>query len=91
MNNYGKKGKIMKSTIVKVGVGFLLGATAIGGVATAANSEPIGVKACVDKKTQVMYLAANDKCISSRTLVSLGASSIDVKSIAALVTPSVFY
>ena len=41
MNNYGKKGKIMKSTIVKVGVGFLLGATAIGGVATAANSEPI--------------------------------------------------
>ena len=89
MNNYGKKGKIMKSTIVKVGVGFLLGATAIGGVATAANSEPIGVKACVDKKTQVMYLAANDKCSSSRTLVSLGASSIDVKSIAALVTPSV--
>ena len=89
MENYGKKGKIMKSTIVKVGVGFLLGATAIGGVATAANSEPIGVKACVDKKTQVMYLAANDKCISSRTLVSLGASSIDVKSIAALVTPSV--
>jgi S1-C subfamily serine protease len=89
MNNYGKKGKIMKSTIVKVGVGFLLGATAIGGVATAANSEPIGVKACVDKKTQVMYLATNDTCISSRTLVSLGASSIDVKSIAALVTPSV--
>jgi S1-C subfamily serine protease len=89
MNSYRKKGKIMKSTIVKVGVGFLLGATAIGGVATAANSEPIGVKACVDKKTQVMYLAANDKCISSRTLVSLGASSIDVKSIAALVTPSV--
>ena len=89
MTSYGKKGKIMKSTIVKVGVGFLLGATAIGGVATAANSEPIGVKACVDKKTQVMYLATNDKCISSRTLVSLGASSIDVKSIAALVTPSV--
>lgn len=89
MNNYGKKGKIMKSTILKVGVGFLLGATAIGGVATAANSDPIGVKACVDKKTQVMYLAANDTCISSRTLVSLGASSIDVKSIAALVTPSV--
>ena len=89
MTSYGKKGKIMKSTIVKVGVGFLLGATAIGGVATAANSDPIGVKACVDKKTQVMYLAANDKCISSRTLVSLGASSIDVKSIAALVTPSV--
>ncbi|MEY3650144.1 MAG: hypothetical protein RL370_847, partial [Actinomycetota bacterium] len=84
-----KKGKIMKSTIAKIGFGFLLGATAIAGVATAANSEPIGVKACVDKKTQVMYLAANDKCISSRTLVSLGASSIDVKSIAALVTPSV--
>ncbi len=89
MNNYGKKGKIMKSTIVKVGVGFLLGATAIGGVATAASSDPIGVKACVDKKTQVMYLATNNTCSASRTLVSLGASSIDVKSIAALVTPSV--
>lgn len=79
----------MKSSFAKVGVGFLLGATAIGGVATAAISEPVGVKACVDKKTQVMYLSTSGTCTASRTLVTLGGSSIDVKSIAALVTPSV--
>ena len=79
----------MKSSLAKVGVGFLLGATAIGGVATAAISEPVGVKACVDKKTQVMYLSTSGTCTASRKLVTLGGSSIDVKSIAALVTPSV--
>lgn len=79
----------MKSSLAKVGVGFLLGATVIGGVATAATTEPLGVKACVDKRTQVMYLSTTGTCSASRTLVTLGGSSIDVKSIAALVTPSV--
>ena len=79
----------MKSTLIKVGTGFLIGATLVGGIATAANTEPLGVKACVDKKTQVMYLSSNGTCTASRTLVSLGGSAIDVKSIAALVTPSV--
>jgi S1-C subfamily serine protease len=79
----------MRSSIAKLGVGFLLGATVIGGVATAATTEPLGVKACVDKRTQVMYLSTSGTCTASRTLVTLGGSSIDVKSIAALVTPSV--
>jgi len=79
----------MRSSIAKVGVGFLLGATVIGGVASAATTEPLGVKACVDKRTQVMYLSTSGTCTASRTLVTLGGTSIDVKSIAALVTPSV--
>jgi len=83
-----KEGK-MKSTFAKVGAGFLLGATAIAGVATAANSDPVGVKACADKRTQALFLSPNGTCSSSRTLVTLGGSSIDVKTIAALVTPSV--
>ena len=79
----------MKSSLAKVGAGFLLGATLVGGVATASINEPLGTKACVDKKTQVMYLSSNGTCTASRTLVTLGGSAIDVKSIAALVTPSV--
>ncbi|CAB5112616.1 MAG: trypsin-like serine protease [Actinobacteria bacterium] len=79
----------MKSSLAKVGVGFLLGATLVGGVATASINEPLGTKACVDKKTQVMYLSSNGTCTASRTLVTLGGSAIDVKAIAALVTPSV--
>ncbi len=79
----------MRSTIAKIGVGFLLGATAVAGVATAASTDPVGVKACADKRTQALYLSTTGTCSSSRTLVTLGGSSIDVKSIAALVTPSV--
>lgn len=79
----------MRSNFAKVGVGFLLGATLVGGVATAAISEPVGTKVCVDKKTQAMHLSKNGTCIASRTLLTLGGSGIDVKSIAALVTPSV--
>lgn len=79
----------MKSSLAKLGVGFLLGATVVGGVATAAISEPLGTKACVDKRTQVLYLSSNGTCPASRTLLTLGGSTIDVKSIAALVTPSV--
>ena len=46
-----KKEAGMKSSSTKVLAGFLLGATVAGGVATAATSEPLGVKVCVDKRT----------------------------------------
>lgn len=75
--------------MAKLGAGFLLGATVVGGVATAATSEPVGTKVCVDKRTQVMYLSSDGTCPASRKLLTLGGSTIDVKSIAALVTPSV--
>jgi len=89
INEAEVKTSSFKANFVKVGAGFLLGSLVVGGAATAASSDPLGVKACVDKKTQVMYLSTSGACSSTRTLVSLGGSSIDVKSIAALVTPSV--
>ncbi|CAB4923845.1 MAG: trypsin-like serine protease [Actinobacteria bacterium] len=89
INDAEVKTSSFKANFVKVGAGFLLGSLVVGGAATAASSDPLGVKACVDKKTQVMYLSTSGACSSTRTLVSLGGSSIDVKSIAALVTPSV--
>ena len=68
---------------------FLLGAGIVGGVATASTTQPLGVKVCVDKKTQAIFLAGSSGCSTARTPLTLGAPAIDVKSIAALVTPSV--
>jgi putative serine protease PepD len=79
----------MKSTSTKVIAAFLLGASVAGGVATAATSEPLGVKVCVDKRTQGIFLSGSNGCPSTRTSLTLGAPTIDVKSIASLVTPSV--
>jgi putative serine protease PepD len=79
----------MKRTSTKVIAAFLLGASVAGGVATAATSEPLGVKVCVDKRTQGIFLAGSNGCTSARTALTLGAPTIDVKSIASLVTPSV--
>lgn len=79
----------MKKTSTKVIGGFLLGATLAGGVATAATSEPLGVKVCVDKRTQAIYLAGSNGCSTTRTAMTLGAPTNDVKSIASLVTPTV--
>jgi putative serine protease PepD len=79
----------MKRTSTKVIAAFLLGATVAGGVATAATSEPLGVKVCVDKRTQAIFLASSNGCTNSRTALTLGAPTIDVKSIASLVTPTV--
>lgn len=79
----------MKKSSIKVLIGFVLGATVVGGVATAATSEPLGIKVCVDKRTQGIYLAPSNGCSANRTPLTLGAPTIDVKSIASVVTPSV--
>ena len=79
----------MKSTAFKLFVGFLLGALITSGVATATTSEPLGVKICVDKRTQAIFLAGANGCPTTRNSLTLGAPTIDVKSIASLVTPSV--
>lgn len=79
----------VKKVSTKVIVAFLLGATLAGGVATAATSEPLGVKVCVDKRTQAIFLAGSNGCSTTRSSLILGAPTIDVKSIASLVTPSV--
>ena len=79
----------MKRTSTKVIAAFLLGATLAGGIATASTSDPLGIKVCVDKRTQAIYLANSNGCSSTRTALTLGSPTSDVKSIASLVTPSV--
>lgn len=78
-----------RSTGMKIGVGFLLGAFAAGGVATAVTPTTVATKACVDTRTQAMFLSANETCAKNRTLVSLNTGGLGVKAIAAAVTPTV--
>ncbi len=74
----------------KVAAGFIAGALITGGIATAATSNSGKVQACVDTRTQAMYLAVNGTCSKTRTLVDLSSGAgIDAKSIASAVTPSV--
>ena len=81
--------KFFNSTLAKVGTGFAAGALLVGGISNAAISPTVGAKACVDNKTGAMYLAKSDSCSANRTLTSISGTSIDVKAIASLVTPSV--
>ena len=74
----------------KVAAGFIAGVLITGGIATAATSNSGSVQACVDTRTQAMYLSTNGTCTKSRTLVDLSSGTgIDAKSVAAAVTPSV--
>ena len=83
----------MTRTTSKVLAGFLLGVTAVGGAATAAGVfSTTVVNACVDKKTQVVYAALDNKCPTSRTAVTLGnAGSVagSINSIVKKVFPTV--
>lgn len=79
----------MRNTIAKVGVGFLLGATVVGGIATAAINGTPSLKACVDNRTQALFLSKDGTCAKTRTLVDLSSGGLDAKSVAAAVTPSV--
>jgi putative serine protease PepD len=80
-------------TSTKVIAGFLLGVTTAGGIATASGVFSTTVtKACVDKKTQIIYAAVNNTCPKSRTGVTLGSlSSVagSLNSIVNKVSPSV--
>lgn len=78
-----------RSTGFKVGVGFFLGATIVGGVATAVAPTSPALKACVDNKTAAMYYSVDGKCSKTRTAVDLGADGLSVKAVAAAATPSV--
>ncbi|MFM6940863.1 MAG: S1C family serine protease [Candidatus Planktophila sp.] len=75
----------------KTVITFVAGAAVAGTMATAATTSPT-VTACADTRTKVLYLATNGACSANRTAVVLGGAggtSIDAKSIASLVTPSV--
>ena len=76
---------------LKIVTAFVLGAAVAGSVATAAISptQTGAIKACVDNRTQAIYLSSTEKCPANRTLVSIGGATIDAKAIASMVTPSV--
>ena len=79
----------MKSSIVKVLIGFVIGATTVGGFAVATTTSVPVVKACVDNKTNALFASANGACAKGRTAIDIGATGANVKSIAQLVSPSV--
>jgi putative serine protease PepD len=75
---------------VKVIAAFIVGAALAGTIATAATTTNTSVvKACADNRTQALYLSPSGSCSSTRTLVEIGGSAMNTKTIAALVTPSV--
>jgi putative serine protease PepD len=75
---------------MKVVGAFVAGIALAGTLATAATTQTSGsIKACVNNRTQALYLSANGTCPSSRTLIEIGGSGMNTKAIAALVTPSV--
>ena len=77
------------STISKLAIGFIAGATAIGGVATAANSLTTAsvVTACADTRTGALYASTTGTCTGNRSAVNIGSGSL--KNIVAKVSPSV--
>jgi putative serine protease PepD len=79
----------MKSTAFKVLIGFILGATVVGGFAIANPFTTPVVKACVDNKTKALYISSNGSCPKGRSAIDIGATGANVKSIAQLVSPSV--
>jgi putative serine protease PepD len=79
----------MKSTTIKVLIGFLIGAVSVGGFAVANTPSVPVVKACVDNKTKALFVSSNGSCAKGRTAIDIGATGANVKSIAQLVSPSV--
>jgi len=80
MKNY------MNHTTSKVLAGFLIGATLVGGVATAAGVFSASVvNACVDKRTQAIYAAVDNKCSITRNAVTLGSAGSVAGSINSIV------
>ena len=79
----------MKSTVVKVFVGFLIGAVSVGGLAIANTPSVPVVKACMDNKSKALFVSTNGSCTKGRTAIDIGATGANVKSIAQLVSPSV--
>lgn len=77
------------STMSKLIIGFIAGATAIGGVATAANSltSTSVITACADNSTGALFASTTGACTGNRTAVSIGNGSL--KNIVAKVSPAV--
>jgi putative serine protease PepD len=80
----------LNRTPLKVTAAFVFGAVIAGSVATASNNSPVSsVVVCADNRTQTLTLAKAGVCATNKTAIEIGSNSINAKSIAALVTPSV--
>ena len=77
------------STFTKVMVGFVMGAVVAGGVAVAVTPDTPPTKVCVNTKTNALYASVDGSCPKSRQLMEIVGTSVDVKTIASAVSPSV--
>ncbi|NCW35230.1 MAG: PDZ domain-containing protein [Actinobacteria bacterium] len=77
------------STFSKIMIGFVIGAVVAGGVAVAVTPTNSLTKICVDNATKALYAPTNGNCSTTRTLVDVGGSSVNVEAIAANVSPAV--
>ena len=77
------------STTFKVVTAFIVGVTAASGFAIANTSSVPVVKACVDNKTKALFISNNGSCPKGRSVVDIGATGANVKSIAQIISPSV--
>lgn len=77
------------STFSKVMIGFVTGAVVAGGVAVAVTPDTPPTKVCVDNRTKAVFASTDGSCAKTRTLMEIVGASLDVKTIAATVSPSV--
>ena len=78
------------STGSKIAIGFVIGASTVGGIATAAGTFSSSTAvACADNRTGALYISKDGACTSTRTAVALGAPAGSIKGIVAKVSPSV--
>jgi S1-C subfamily serine protease len=78
------------STASKVAIGFVIGASTVGGIATAAGTfSGSTAVACADNRTGALYISKDGTCTSTRTAIALGSAAGSIKGIVAKVSPSV--
>ena len=78
------------STASKVAIGFVVGASTVGGIATAAGTfSGSTAVACADNRTGALYVSKDGTCTSTRTAIALGSAAGSIKGIVAKVSPSV--
>ena len=62
----------MKSSAMKLLIGFIIGAITVGGYAIAIpNNVPV-VKACIDNKTKALFVSTNGSCPKGRSPIDIG-------------------
>ena len=78
------------STASKVAIGFVVGASTVGGIATAAGTfSGSTAVACADNRTGALYVSKDGTCTSTRTAIALGSAAGSIKGIVAKFSPSV--